>query len=817
LLNTIPVPLYNPLVFPPLLWVSVAFIVGIFVAAHVHLSIFVWLVLALVAIVLSVLQARLWPSAARAGLSPAYRGLSTVNPALLFFLSLLSLSLGAARFQLTVPQPGITQVDWFNDRKYDLLVTATLIDPPDVRDTYTNLRLRVQAVDSGQKHFQVGGLLLVRVSANQLYQYGQNLRLRGRLQTPPENEDFSYRDYLARQGVYSYMPKAEVTILPGSSANPVLSAVYALKGRLLDSVYRLFIDPEASLLAGILLGVDSGLPQPLQQAFKDTGTAHIIAISGFNIAIIAGIFILLFSRLLGARRGAVAAVLGIAFYTFLVGAEPAVVRAALMGMLSLFAVQVGRRQMGLNTLTFVGAIMSAWDPYLLWDVGFQLSFFATLGLILYGAPFQSATERFLALYFPASDAARLSGFLAEFVLLTLAAQLTTLPIMAYHFQQISLVSFIANPFILPAQPAVMILGGLAVLGGLILLPLGRLLALIAWPLTAYTIRMVEFFDSLPHGVIYLGGFSLGFVVLFYAILFGVTLGGSRLKDLYASLRQRFRFLTLATVLAALFVCALLTWRLAGARPDGRLHITFMSVGSADAVLVQTSGGRNLLINGGPSVSALSDALGRRVSPLAPSLDWLIMASTDEQQVASLPRILPRYPPQNVLVAGSPGASFSSRTVMEWLDGQSIPITQADKGQLLDLGGGALLRVEDLSARGATLLISWNEFHMLLPIGANLDTLDALQNGASIGPVDVISLAQGGYAPLTPPEWIQNLNPRLVVISVAPGDPDGQPDKQTLDALAGRSVLRTDVNGWIDVSTDGKQMWVNVERKPDTSE
>ena len=809
--------LYNALVFLPLLWVSVAFLAGIVLAAHVHLALFVWLTLALVALVLLILQPRLWPSGSSALQSASNNSVLSrlsrhLSAPLISFACLLFLFLGAARYQATIPQPDVRQIDWFNDRKYDLLVTGTLVDPPDYRDRYTNLRLRVQAIDNGAKHFDAGGLLLARVAPNQTYQYGQNLRLRGRLQTPPENEDFSYRDYLARQNVRSYMPVAEVTILPGSSANLVLAAIYDLKSKLLDNVYRVFVDPEASLLAGILLGVDSGLPQPLQQAFKNTGTAHIIAISGFNIAIIAGIFILLFRRLLGPRRGAIAAVIGIVFYTFLVGADPSVVRAAIMGTLSIFAVQVGRRQTGLNTLAFVGALMAAWNPYYLWDVGFQLSFFATLGLILYGGPLQSGTEKFLSRYLPPTHATRATEVLAELVLLTFAAQLTTLPIMAYHFQQVSLISFVANPLILPAQPAVMVLGGLAVLVSTVLLPLGRILALIAWPLTAYTIRMVELFDSVPHGVLYLGGSSLLFVVGFYVVLFGLTFAGARLRDYYNSLRQRFSFITASLVLLALFVCTLLVWRLESIRPDGKLHITFLNVGSADAILIQTPAGHNVLINGGPSTSALSDGLGRRISPLDTSIDWLIMASTEESQVAALPRVLPRYPPKNALVAGNAGGSFSSQTVMEWLDGHSVPVTQAETGQLFDLGDGALIRVLDVSARGATLMVSWNKFHMLLPIGANLDTLDALHEGSDIGVVDAISLAQSGYAPLSPKTWIDNLNPRVVVISVAPGDPDGRPDQETLDALASRSILRTDVNGWVDLATDGAQMWVTVERQ-----
>ncbi len=803
--------------FPPLLWVSVAFLAGIVLAAHLHLSLYIWLTLAFVALVLLILQRRFWSSGAPAQQPEATPSwLSIVNrPVSTPFLLLSCLfffCLGAARYQSTVPQADVRQIDWFNDRKYDLLVTGTLVDPPDYRDTYTNLRVRVQAIDNGAKHLEAGGLLLVRVGPNQVYQYGQNLRLRGRVLTPPENEDFSYRDYLARQNVYSYMPVAEVTVLPGSTANPFFAWVYSLKSSLLDKVYRIFVDPEASLLAGILLGVDTGLAQPLQQAFKDTGTAHIIAISGFNIAIIAGIFIFIFSRLLGRIRGSILAVIGIVFYTLLVGADPSVVRAAIMGTFGIVAAQIGRRQFGLNTLGVVAAAMAAFNPYYLWDVGFQLSFFATLGLILYGGPLQSATERFLARCLPPTNAAKAAGVLAEVVLLTLAAQVTTIPIMAYHFQQISLVSFIANPFVLPAQPAVMVLGGLALFFSMFLLPLARALALVAWPLTAYTIRVVELFDSLPHGVLYLGGSSLAFVVGFYVVLLGLTFAGSRLKDFYNSLRQRFSFLTASIVLIALFICTLLVWRLESVRPDGKLHITFLSVGSADAALIETPSGHHALINGGPSVSMLSDALGRRVSPLDSSLDWVIMATTEESQVAALPRILPRYPPQNALVAGNAGGSYSSQAVMEWLNTNSVPVTQAETGQLFDLGDGALIRVMDVSSRGATLMVSWQKFHMLLPIGANLATLDTLHNGKDIGPIDAVSLAQSGYAPLAPKAWFDNLNPRLVVISVASGDLNGRPDKETLDSLAGRAVLRTDINGWIDVATDGSQMWVTVQRE-----
>lgn len=805
------VSMYNLCVPLPLLWVSLAFLAGVLLASLVHLPVYVWAGLALVALLAVVLVGRRHPTLQTLALPSAARKFLS-SAALLLISCVTAVFLGAGRYQAAIPPHSISHIAWFNDRSYDVMVTGTLIQPPDVRDRYTNLRLQTRQVDTGQGQFDVAGVILARVDLNPDLHYGDILRLRGRLETPPSNEDFSYRDYLAGQGIYSYMRSAEATLMPGRGGNLFLAGVYSLKDACLRNVYRLFLDPEASLLAGILLGVDAGLPARLEQAFNDTGTSHIIAISGFNIAIIAGVFAVLFNRLLGPRRGALVAAGGIAFYTVLVGAAPSVVRAALMGAVSLLAVQIGRRQQGLNTLAFVAALMALWNPLVLWDVGFQLSFFATLGIILYGGPFMAAAEGFVSRHWPASDAQRLTSLLGQFVLLTFAAQLTTFPLMAYHFRQISLVSPLANAFVLPAQPAVMVLGGLAVAVSLVVYPLGQLAAWSAWPLTAYTIRVVELFDRLPQAVIYLGGFSLGLVVAFYVVLFAMTFAGRSIRDAVLALRGRFRYASLSTALLALFICTAFTWRLAAVAPDGRLHVTFINVGSADAVLVQTPSGRSILINGGPLASVTSDALGRRLSPLNHHLDWLILASTNETQVASLPSLLPRYPPRNALMGGQQQASFSAGVVTQWLADQGIPITRAVEGQVLDLGQGARLRVLNISSLGATLLLEWNSFRAVLPIGENLDTLDQLQNGEALGPVDVLLLAQGGYAPLTPPIWLQNLNPRLVVISAAAGDKDGLPDKETLDALAGYSVLRTDLNGWIEVITDGAKMWVTSERR-----
>jgi competence protein ComEC len=802
---------------PPLLWLSLSFVIGILLASRVVLSVKIWLILAGVALLVALFifliprairrLRRPTPPPSPPSAPPPPIALASPSTFSLITLSLITLFLGAVRYQASIPTIDAYHIAWYNDRQYEVLVTGTLIELPDVRDTYTNLRLEVSEVNTGDKSLPVSGLILARVQSGPTFHYGDVIRVRGMLETPPENEEFSYRDYLARQGIRAYMPSAQATLLPFHGGSPIVATIYAFKERALAVIYRLYPEPEASLLAGILLGVDTGLPADLQQAYKDTGTAHIIAISGFNITIIAALFVALFGRLLGPRRGILAALLGIALYTFLVGASASVIRATLMGGSALLARQFGRRQNGINTLAFIAALMAVFNPYLPWDVGFQLSFAAALGLILYAQPLQDWVTRLLARLAPLPAAQKIAQPISDFFLLTLAAQLTTLPVMAWHFGRISLVSLIANPFILPAQPAVMLLGGVAVLFGLAHLPLGQLTAWLAWPFIVYTNRAVEWFASLPHGVLVFGSFSLLFALLFYAALFSWTFAGTRIKAYLTARGSAF----IPALIGVFGLIAFLVFRSNLTAPDGRLHVTFLDVGSADAILIQTPGGRAVLVNGGASPARLSDALGRRLSPFARKLDYLVIASTQENQVAALPRTLERFPPDAVLWAGKSEASYSARQVETWLTDQSIPVTRATPGGGLDLGNGARLEVLSVTPRGAILLVTWNGFRALLPLGVNFDVLSELENGAAIGPVSVLLLADSGYAPVNPPEWIANLQPQVVILSVAAGDSDGLPDQATLDAVQEITLLRTDENGWIQVSTDGKEMSVEVEK------
>jgi competence protein ComEC len=817
----------------PLFWLSVSFLCGILLAEILGGSPATWLFIGSLFIGILIVQwglSRLfpvyvgWTSRLRSYL-PAW--LIWFNPPIPVAGLFILIALGGARYQSVQPMISSGDLAWYNDSEYPYIVEGVLVKPPEVYDTSVRLIVSVDQLhpDDSLLFEPVEGLLLAQVPASNEWRYGDRIRLRGILRTPDEDETFSFKEYLARQNIYtvlycsyetSKLRDACAVLVLRDQGNALMAMIYRLKEHSLDMVYQLFPDPEASLLAGILLGVESGIPDSVQDAFMATGTSHIIVISGANFAVIAGVLILLFRRLLGRWRGMLVALVGMATYAILVGGEPAVVRAAILVGFVLLGRQLGRRQHGVNSLAFVAALMALVDPYVLWDVSFQLSFAATLGLVLYAEPLSHKFIEYTSRHLTLDTSERLARPVGEYFLFTLAAQVITLPVILYHFQRLSLSSILANPLILPAQPPIMVMGGLAVLLGTIYLPLGKLAAYAVWPFVGYTIRMVELLAQMPSATWVFGRVGLWVVVAFYVLLFAGTFANQQLRERLSRLWQDMSTRWLAFGVATLVTLSVVVWRVGLSVPDGYLHLTVLDTNtetrSGEAILIQTPAGRNLLVNGGPSSTRLSDALGRRLPLTHRKLDYLVIAGTETQQVDALPLVLERFPADQVLWAGAPAGNPSALRLRSHLSEMQISITPAQAGHVLDLGDGARLQVLTVDRRGAVLLLEWGNFSALLPVGITFESWEKLFDDHELVPVTVLLLAQNGTASLNTLEWIGRWQPQLLLLSVAAGDESGKPDPETIQSAAGYSLLRTDQNGWIHLHTDGKTMWVDVERR-----
>lgn len=810
----------------PLFWLSLSFLAGLVVGDRTSVPVVLWLSLAVsIAIVeiSALLGARrfrrlIWLARPpQSWLSSASDALRMLLPSVSLPLLGVFLCLGAARMQAVKPVITPASLAWYNDWEASFLIEGVVVAYPDERDSYTQLLLEVKWIRPLDAYMPISveGRLLARVPTGKEWRYGDRLRLEGAVHTPPHSDElFSYQEYLYRKGVLSYFScgwEGCARVVGHGEGYPLLTGIYALRKKLEAVLYSLLPAPEASLLGGILLGIEGRIPQDVAQAFKDTGTAHIIAISGFNFAVLAGLFMRLFGRLLGRWRGMLVAFFAMAGYAVLAGANAAVMRAALMSILSVLALQLGRKQNGLNSLALVSAVLALFNPHVLWDVSFQLSAMATLGLVLYADPFTRAFVGFAERYLPSAVVQRWAVPLGEYCLYTLAAQLTTLPITLYHFQVVSSLSLLANMAVLPVQPLLMISGAITALTGLLSLTIGRGFAFLTWPLMAYTIRMVEWFAAFRFGTLRLNEVSLVLVGSFYLVLFAWTAFGSQFK---AWLEKRASVLPSRGVSFAVLTLAALTtlvWQALLAAPDGRLHVTVFDVGSGDGLLIIAPDGGRLLIDGGPSPTRLADGLGRRLPLLDRRLDAFIVAGVSEEQLGALPWVIERYPPQQVLWSGAPAASYSARQLRGIILKKGFSMKVLSRGQVLELGEGAMLHVLEVTRRGSVLLLQWKRFSALLPIGLDFDSMSRLINDYSVPPVAVLFLAESGYAPLNSIEWIRRWQPQCVLLSVASDDLNGRPDAETLEALEGYSLVRTDAHGWIELITDGERLWVETER------
>jgi competence protein ComEC len=613
------------------IWLTLAWLAGILLASAVSLPWPLWLGWGLGGL-LAALPLRYRPGA-RLGL-----------------LLIAGLGFGGLRLVLSQPIIDPGQVSYYNGA--EVTIRGVVTAEPELRPSNQRLTVAVEAIAlaSGATR-AVEGQLLVTVPRYPAIAYGARVRLIGALEEPPILETFNYRDYLARRGVRSIMRLPEVTIEAEEVGQQWRAGLLAFKARAQASINRLVPEPEASLLSGILLGNDAGLPASLQEAFRATGMSHIIAISGFNISLLAGGVTRLATPLIGKRRSAWLALVAIALYTALVGADAAVVRAAIMGGLYLTGNRLlGRPLYARGTLFSAAFLMTVANPLILWDVGFQLSFAATLGLMLYADRFHRWTSARLTPRLPERVVGPLMGFLSDAVLVTLAAQLATLPLMLAVFDQVSIISLVANPLILPAQAGVMLLGGLATGLGMVAPALAQPVAWAAWLLLKYTTSMVALLGAVPWAAVPLALEASGAI-----LLYGLIGAGSWFLFQPAEERREMAARWLPRVPASTTVACGLMVVIMGigwgrSQPDGLLHVTLVPAALGDAALIQSPTGRTLLVTGLSATGGREPLMPGKLLPFwQRRLDALVLASVDEAALAGVPEVLARYRVERLLI------------------------------------------------------------------------------------------------------------------------------------------------------------------------
>jgi len=747
----------------------------------------------------------------------------------LLYAAALPAAFAVALWHANASEPALAtdSVAHFNDGAA-MRVRGVVRADPDIRDTTQRFAVAVREIQMhGEWHGASGGIL-VTVPLYPRYKAGDLLVLEGALESPPRLDGFDYADYLARRGIQSIMAFPRVRLAGHEDPAWHVSAILRTRRELSRGLALALPEPHASLAQGVLLGERSALPPELLDDLNVTNTSHLVVVSGSNVVLVAGYATFAFAWLLGRRAALLLSIVAVLAYAMLVGLDPPVARATIMGILLVVARFAGRRTDGLTAILLAASAMVAWSPAIVRDVSFQLSFAATAGIIWLASPIRDRVVDALAWLLRRERVPHWTApLIVEPLAITIAAIIATTPIVGMNFGRLSLVAIPANMLVVPAFPLILVSSALAAIGGI--LPFAHVaLGAPAYLLLEYWIAVAAWFARLPSAALSIDGYSTTAAALTYLLLGAAlaTLGLGRYRvrretKLAPPIDFDVRALrSVAIVAAPVVVLAASAGFIAWPDEPRRLQVTVLDVGQGDAILIETPRGQDILIDGGPGRAVLR-GLGAELPWHDRSIDLMVVSHMQADHAAGLVDVLDRYNVSRVLVPSSSGDSAIARALSRAAAREHASLSLARAGDTIDLGDGIVLQVlwpraeslGDASNDDSLVLrLSWRDVSFLLTgdIGAATER-KLIAAGADVRST-VLKVPHHGSATSSSEEFLAVVQPVIAVVSAGAGNPFGHPAPDVVQRLTEYArVFSTAEHGAVRFETDGERLWIDTSR------
>jgi competence protein ComEC len=682
---------------------------------------------------------------------------------------------------------------------------------------------------------------------------GDAVTIRGGLEAPRDDD---YGAHLRSSGIAATL-RASTLERTGLAPGPD-SQLEEGRRAAADGLARVMPEPEAGLAAGILIGLRDRVDRELAAAFTSAGVSHVIAISGWNIAIVAGLVAAVLRRRMGRRARSAITIGAIVAYTVAAGASPSVVRAAAMAAIVLTARESGRAGRATTALGLAVVGLLLLEPATIADPGFGLSVLATAGLLAWSGPIAERLGRF--------GGGRLPGWLVESLAVSFAAEAATLPLVLLVFGRLALIAPAVNLVVVPLVPPAMAAGAVALLAGAgvgLGLPsiVGTIAALPGWIFLALMVAVVRGAASLPLASATLEPpWNVAAALVTAGIVAGLATGVPalvrrawrrrlRVPGTAGSARSR-RVVpaspgrttidqprgprrttgsdrTIRVVARALALAVGAVGIAAAHRPNGTVRVVVLDVGQGDAILVEGGLGGRLLVDGGPDPGRLLVALDAELPPWDRRVDVVVLTHPHEDHVAGLPLLLERYRVGRVFEPGTrgPGPGYRAwraaldrlglhperlatgdrlaidgiRLRVLWPDADAVPLEPADGGTAINNVSIVLLGETD---RGRFLLAGDIE-----------EEIDPRLIARGLPRVDLLKVAHHGSRTSSTAAFLDAVRPRAAIVSVGTGNPYGHPAPATLAriALRGAALFRTDLNGTVEATFGDRGLEIRGDR------
>ncbi|MGI6084902.1 MAG: DNA internalization-related competence protein ComEC/Rec2 [Acetivibrionales bacterium] len=691
-------------------------------------------------------------------------------------------------------------------------VKGAVFNEPEFAEGKTRFVLKVDSIDGKKISNNISLRLKVSIYGDDIItglEYGAVVNIMGEIKTPLGRRNFggfNTRKFLASQGISGTIsiPAKSLAIMEENRASWLKNTGYKLRHNIINVLDYCISDKKSSVLAGMLIGYTAKMPEEMEEDFRRAGLSHVMAVSGANIAfLLAPLLWLLKKAGFNPRWSSAIAFPCMMLYVFATGMEASVIRAAIMAGVVLTGMLLWRKSDIYCSLAVSAIIVLLNNTFMLYDLGFILSFLATLSLVVFYKPIFCRMP------------VRIPKIIRDTLAGTIAAQLGVIPVIAYYFNTFSIVSVLSNLLIVPLTGVITVLGAILVVTGNIFLPTGRLLGIIVSLVADIMLFVTEIMAAIPWAEINMATPDIILVLIYYSILLYIRYAHPRLakevsKPVFAAL--------LAFVGAIILFISI---------PSKSLQIHFADVGQGDCAIIRTPAGKNIILDGGGSINDEEGSYAGEyiVVPLLYNLnmteiDVMVASHGHMDHIGGLKTVIDKLKVKKLIVADT--FDVEMRELTDYAAGKGIPVMRVKEDDLIyEEDGLTITALYPLKEEGSmpgesttganelslVVRLDYGGFSALFTGDIGFETEKRILNSNADLDCDLLKVAHHGSKYSSGKNFIKEANPSMSVISVGQNR-YGHPSPEAIERIVGQGseIFQTLINGGILV-----EVWYGEDR------